>query len=69
MRERSEASDPQLQQRRQRLPEGHSHYYATCHPGLEEVVAAELQAGTIGAANVHPGGLAGCACWLCLGWA
>lgn len=56
MRERSEASDPQLLQRRERLPPGHHHFYATCHPGLETVVAAELQGRNIGAFNVHPGG-------------
>ncbi len=56
MRERAEAADPQIQQRRQPLEPGHSHYYATCHPGLEEVVAAELRGPQIGAANVHPGG-------------
>ena len=55
MRERAEAADPQVQQRRQPLEPGHSHYYATCHPGLEEVVAAELRGARIGAANVHPG--------------
>ena len=38
------------------LPRGHSRYYATCHPGLEDVVAAELRdARTIGASNVVPG--------------
>ncbi|PRW59721.1 RNA methylase [Chlorella sorokiniana] len=55
MRERAEAADPQIHQRRQPLEAGHSHYYATCHPGLEEVVAAELRGEKIGAANVHPG--------------
>ena len=56
LRERAEQYDPQIQQRRQRLQDGHHHYYVTCHPGLEAVVAAELEASTIGAANVHPGG-------------
>lgn len=55
MRERAEAADPQIQQRRQPLEPGHIHYYATCHPGLEEVVAAELRGPKISAANVHPG--------------
>ncbi|KAL4458935.1 hypothetical protein ABPG75_013800 [Micractinium tetrahymenae] len=55
MRERAQAVDPQLRQRRERLPPGHFHYYATCHPGLEEVVAAELAGRCIGAANIHPG--------------
>jgi 23S rRNA G2445 N2-methylase RlmL len=53
MRERAERLDPQ--QRRRPLPPGHHHYYATCHPGLEAVVAAELAAPAIGAADVHPG--------------
>ncbi|PSC76859.1 DNA methylase [Micractinium conductrix] len=30
-------------------------YYATCHPGLEEVVAAELRSANIGAVDVQPG--------------
>lgn len=30
-------------------------YYATCHPGLEEVVAAELAAPEIGARSIRPG--------------
>ena len=60
MRERAEAADPQIQQRRQLLEPGHSHYYATCHPGLEEVVAAELRGPEIGAANVHPGEMLPC---------
>lgn len=59
MRERAEGRDPQLQQRRAPLPPGHSHFYATCHPGLEEVVAAELLDGRIGASNVHPGAAGG----------
>jgi hypothetical protein len=55
MRERAEQRDPQIQQRRQPLFAGHHHYYATCHPGLEAVVAAELSGPAIGAANVLPG--------------
>ncbi len=55
MRERAQAVDPQIKQRRERLPPGHFHYYATCHPGLEAVVAAELAGRAIGAAGVHPG--------------
>ena len=50
-------TDPQLQQRRQPLPPGMHVYYATCHPGLEEVVAAELRSANIGAVDVQPGGL------------
>jgi hypothetical protein len=53
MRERAQERDPQTQ--RQQLQPGHFHYYATCHPGLEGVVAAELESANIGAANVHPG--------------
>ena len=30
-------------------------FYATCHPGLEEVVAAELSSPLIGAIDVAPG--------------
>lgn len=30
-------------------------FYATCHPGLEDVVAEELQAPEIGAVSVEPG--------------
>ena len=30
-------------------------YFATCHPGLEDVVAAELRSPAIGAANVETG--------------
>ena len=33
-------------------------FYATCHPGLEEVVAAELSSPLIGAIDVAPGGAA-----------
>ena len=36
-------------------PAGEQRYYATCHPGLEEVVAAELRSPRIGAARVRPG--------------
>lgn len=56
MRERAQVVDPQLKQRREQLPSGHFHYYATCHPGLEAVVAAELAGQAIGASNIHPGG-------------
>lgn len=55
MRERAQAVDPQVKQRRERLPPGQFHFYATCHPGLEAVVAAELAGRSIGAANIHPG--------------
>lgn len=55
MRERADAADPQLQQRRRPLPPGHRIYYATCHPGLEAVVASELAGRAIGAADVQPG--------------
>lgn len=55
MRERSEQRDPQIQQRRQRLEPGQHHFFATSHPGLEAVVAAELLGPAIGATNVHPG--------------
>ena len=37
-----------------RLVPGHS-YFVTCHPGLEEIVAAELSAQHIGAQEVIPG--------------
>ena len=37
-----------------RLVPGHS-YFVTCHPGLEEIVAAELSAQHIGAQDVIPG--------------
>lgn len=60
MRERAQAVDPQVKQRRERLPPGQFHFYATCHPGLEAVVAAELAGRSIGAANIHPGGLVVC---------
>ena len=30
-------------------------FYATCHPGLESVVADELRAQNIGATDVEPG--------------
>lgn len=55
MRERAEAADPQLQQRRRPLPPGSRIYYATCHPGLEPVVARELSGSAIGADDVQPG--------------
>lgn len=34
---------------------GQHHFYATCHPGLEAVVAAELAGPTIRATAVHAG--------------
>lgn len=34
---------------------GEQRYYATCHPGLEEVVAAELAGPNVRAARVRPG--------------
>jgi hypothetical protein len=34
---------------------GEQRYYVTCHPGLEEVVARELQSPQIRAARVRPG--------------
>lgn len=34
---------------------GMSRFYATCHPGLEKVVAAELSSELIGAVDVQPG--------------
>ena len=37
------------------IPAGCSRFYATCHPGLEEVVAAELRAFPIEALDVRPG--------------
>ncbi len=37
-----------------RLVPGHS-YFVTCHPGLEEIVAAELSTQHIGAQEVSPG--------------
>lgn len=43
-----------LQQQQQR-PADNLFYYATCHPGLEEVVAAELASPNIRATNVSPG--------------
>lgn len=44
----------QLHQQQQR-PADNLFYYATCHPGLEEVVAAELASPNIRATNVSPG--------------
>ena len=37
------------------IPAGCSRFYATCHPGLEEVVAAELRAFPIEALDVRAG--------------
>lgn len=55
MREAGDQRDPQSQQRRERLPPGMQLFYATCHPGLEAVVADELSSPTIGARDVLPG--------------
>ena len=38
-----------------RLVAANASYFATCHPGLEAVVAAELAGGSIGAQAVAPG--------------
>jgi putative N6-adenine-specific DNA methylase len=38
-----------------RAAAGDLQFFATCHPGLEEVVAAELAAPAVGAADVRPG--------------
>ncbi len=42
-------------QRRQQRRQRSLFYYATCHPGLEEVVAAELSCPAVGAVEVQPG--------------
>lgn len=48
--------------RRDRGDEQLIRYYATCHPGLEEVVAQELLSPRIGATGAAPG-KAGVAFW------
>lgn len=48
------AQQPQRRHQRQALPEM-DRYYATCHPGLEQVVADELLSAHIGAAGANIG--------------
>eukprot|EP00887_Chlorella_sp_A99_P006659 scaffold3.g6659.t1 len=49
------AAQQQQQHREQRSESEQLQYYATCHPGLEEAVAAELAATPIRAFDVRPG--------------